>query len=103
MEGCKSQGNPSDTFHCCRPPSQSLAEPKGHKEGHCIMRQLTAGEECQQAAKTCSSFVGQTGQGSIPSLLVRECLGLALLKGPSGEAVIRLPSGGIFHVATEGE
>jgi hypothetical protein len=64
--------------------------------GHQRMRELTAGEECQQAARTCSAFVGQGGQGTVPALLVRECMGLAILKGSAGVAVIRLPSGGNF-------
>ena len=59
------------------------------------MRDLTAGEECQQAAKTMSTFV-DLRQGSIPALLVRECMGLAILKGTKGVAVIRLPSGGNY-------
>ena len=58
------------------------------------MEILTAGQECQQAAKILSSFTDANHSAAIPALLVREAFGMAILKGHQGVAVVRLASGG---------
>ncbi|KAJ3416745.1 hypothetical protein HDV05_000119 [Chytridiales sp. JEL 0842] len=57
------------------------------------MPQLTAGEECQQAAKALSAFTG-TGQSSgIPKTFVTMAMAIAIMKGSEGVAIVRLKTG----------
>lgn len=58
---------------------------------------LTAGEECQAAAKTLSSFADPR-QGAITAPFISAAMGLAIFKGDLGVAVVRLKSGGIAPV-----
>ncbi|KAI8919848.1 hypothetical protein DFJ77DRAFT_424610, partial [Powellomyces hirtus] len=53
---------------------------------------LTAGEECQQAARTFSAFV-DAKQGAIPPSYIQSAMGCAICKGNKGVAVLRLKSG----------
>ncbi|KAI8822227.1 uncharacterized protein EV422DRAFT_526143 [Fimicolochytrium jonesii] len=55
-------------------------------------RALTAGEECQQAAKAFSAFVDPR-QGAIPSVYITSAMGCAICKGNRGVAVLRLKTG----------
>ena len=61
-------------------------------------RQPTAGEECQSSARQLSAFIGNGsgggGQG-IPQVLFSDCFGVAILKGPIGVSLVRLPTGGM--------
>ncbi|KAJ3178645.1 hypothetical protein HDU87_003468 [Geranomyces variabilis] len=55
-------------------------------------RDLTAGEECQLAAKTFSTFVDKN-QGAIPPVYITSAMGCAICRGNKGVAVVRLKSG----------
>ncbi|KAJ3024105.1 hypothetical protein HKX48_006461 [Thoreauomyces humboldtii] len=55
-------------------------------------RDLTAGEECQQAAKTFSAFA-DAKQGAIPPAYITSAMGCAICKGSKGVAVLRLKTG----------
>ncbi len=57
---------------------------------------LTAGEECQIAAKCMSSFTDDRGM-AIPSSFIVAAMGVAVVRGCYGTAAIRLKSGGKFH------
>ncbi|KAJ8323952.1 hypothetical protein QVD99_008302 [Batrachochytrium dendrobatidis] len=50
---------------------------------------LTAGEECQQAAKILSSFADPR-QGAITAAFITTAMGLAVFKGDQGVAIVRL-------------
>ena len=52
---------------------------------------LTAGEECQIAAKTLSIFADPR-QGAITAPFINAAMGIAIFKGDEGVAVVRLPS-----------
>jgi hypothetical protein len=58
------------------------------------MPSLTAGEECQLAAKTLSAFA-DPNKGAITPPFINSAMGLAIFKGDIGVAVIRLKSGGL--------
>ncbi|KAL2913303.1 hypothetical protein HK105_207181 [Polyrhizophydium stewartii] len=53
---------------------------------------LTAGEECQQAAKILSSFADPR-QGAITGAFITSAMGLAVFRGDQGVAVVRLHTG----------
>lgn len=56
-------------------------------------KELTAGQECQQAAKLLSNFIDQSPpNGSIPPAFFRASMAVAIFKGPIGVATVRLPS-----------
>jgi hypothetical protein len=57
------------------------------------MPTLTAGEECQIAAKTLSIFADPR-QGAITAPFINAAMGIAIFKGDEGVAVVRLPSSG---------
>ncbi|RKO98570.1 hypothetical protein CXG81DRAFT_28608 [Caulochytrium protostelioides] len=55
---------------------------------------LTAGEECQQAAKTLSAFIDAScPAGAIPGAFIGAAMGIAIVRGENGVAVVRLASG----------
>ena len=54
---------------------------------------LTAGEECQVAAKILSSFADPR-QGAITSAFISSAMGVAVFRGSNGVAVVRLRTGG---------
>ncbi|KAJ3259115.1 hypothetical protein HK103_003002 [Boothiomyces macroporosus] len=56
------------------------------------MTTLTAGEECQLAAKTLSAFADPR-QGAISSPFINSAMGIAIFKGDQGVAVVRLKTG----------
>ncbi|KND03206.1 uncharacterized protein SPPG_02263 [Spizellomyces punctatus DAOM BR117] len=56
-------------------------------------RELTAGEECQQAAKTLSAFTDQRQESAIPPTYVMSAMGVAIIRGNKGVAVLRLKNG----------
>ena len=57
------------------------------------MPTLTAGEECQVAAKTLSTFADPR-QGAITAPFINAAMGIAIFKGDEGVAVVRLPTRG---------
>jgi hypothetical protein len=59
------------------------------------MASLTAGEECQLAAKTLSSFADPR-QGAITAPFINSAMGIAIFKGDVGVAIVRLKSGGLL-------
>ncbi|KAI9207958.1 uncharacterized protein BJ171DRAFT_472247 [Polychytrium aggregatum] len=58
-----------------------------------MSRILTAGEECQLAAKTFSAFAESTQGGAIPANFIAGAMGIAVIRGETGVAVVRLKSG----------
>ncbi|KAJ2989121.1 hypothetical protein HDV02_005172, partial [Globomyces sp. JEL0801] len=56
------------------------------------MSGLTAGEECQLTAKVLSAFADPR-QGAITPPFITLAMGIAIFKGDSGVAVVRLKSG----------
>ncbi len=55
---------------------------------------LTAGEECQLAAKTLSAFADPR-QGAITPPFINSAMGISIFKGDIGVAIVRLPNNGI--------
>jgi hypothetical protein len=53
---------------------------------------LTAGEECQQAAKILSKFADPR-QGAITPPFINSAMGIAVLIGDQGVAIVRLKQG----------
>ncbi|KAJ3270013.1 hypothetical protein HDV01_000724 [Terramyces sp. JEL0728] len=67
------------------------------------MTTLTAGEECQLAAKTLSAFADPR-QGAISSPFINSAMGIAIFKGDQGVAVVRLKTGvSIFSLVGQKE
>ncbi|KAJ3188920.1 hypothetical protein HDU85_004636 [Gaertneriomyces sp. JEL0708] len=56
-------------------------------------KNLTAGEECQQAAKCFSAFVDTKQPGAIPPSYITSAMGVAIIRGDKGVAVVRLKTG----------
>ncbi|KAJ3040069.1 hypothetical protein HDV00_011518 [Rhizophlyctis rosea] len=56
-----------------------------------MSRELTAGEECQAAARTFDAFAGR--QGAVPAQFVSSAFGIAIVRGTAGVAVVRLKTG----------
>ncbi|KAJ3282111.1 hypothetical protein HK104_011103, partial [Borealophlyctis nickersoniae] len=57
-----------------------------------MSRELTAGEECRQAAGIFDTFTDKR-QGAIPSNFIAGAMGLAIFRGGAGVAVVRLKTG----------
>ncbi|KAJ3073414.1 hypothetical protein HK102_006009, partial [Quaeritorhiza haematococci] len=57
------------------------------------MSDLTAGEECQLSAKTFSTFVDARHGGAIPGHFIIASMGIAIVRGNTGVAVVRLKTG----------
>ncbi|KAJ3046353.1 hypothetical protein HK097_000941, partial [Rhizophlyctis rosea] len=56
-----------------------------------MARELTAGEECQASARTFDAFTGR--QGAVAANFVSSAMGIAIVRGTSGVAVVRLKTG----------
>ncbi|KAJ3111201.1 hypothetical protein HDU96_005901 [Phlyctochytrium bullatum] len=56
---------------------------------------LTAGEECQMAARSLSAFTGTGKEGTgIPKNFITMAMAIAIVRGSTGVAVVRLKTGG---------
>jgi hypothetical protein len=56
---------------------------------------LTAGEECQLAAKTLSTFADPR-KGAITPPFINSAMGISIFKGDVGVAIVRLPNNGMI-------